>query len=82
VQRIYVGLERDEQRVGRVWVCAENRLAADDDELVVSRHLGGGRDHMLEVLGSQSTDLGEDPASLGLAEHSGEWRVLSKIVAV
>ena len=82
VERVYVDLERDEQRAGRVIVGTENRLAADDDELIMSRHLSGGRDHVLEILTSQSAHLRQYPLPLWLAEHPSKWRVLTKIVGI
>lgn len=45
---VQIGLHRREHLRGRFGDRPEDRLAADDDELVLSRDVGGRRDHVLE----------------------------------
>jgi hypothetical protein len=47
--RIDVDFQRDQQRCGSFRVGAENRLAADDDEIIFFRDLRGRCEDMINV---------------------------------
>lgn len=49
IARIHVGFLRAEERLRRVGVAAENRLAANDHELVFAHDLCRGGDDVMQI---------------------------------
>jgi hypothetical protein len=76
---INVRLLRAQHRSWCVWERTKDRLASDNDQLRLTGHLGGGRDHVLELIASQGAlaNFLDDLAPLGLGQKTRERRVLA-----
>src|SRR5689334_20871895 len=81
IQRIDVQLHRFSQRRRRLRHTAQNRLAAEDDDLALAGDVDRCGKHMLEIGSPHSGNLFANASTLGLAEQSGEGGVLTQIAA-